>query len=448
MRLFGPSPIQGVQWTNIPSHMYPTQDDTFDIGKADKNWRHLFLSGNITLDTASWVGLDAAKARIVFTDTTIDTINFLSCNVGINTSTPAGLLHVVLAAGRPAIFGGDVLATVTGVTGTAANPTVLSPSTTNGVAIGDAVIINSGTNATVGTYWVVSVVVDTTVTLDRNASSGGAISAASVTYINDPIIIESGSGNGEPRIVLPSQNDAVTPTFAFGGGMAGFYSPANNQIGIALVGLRRFILIGNEFKSDNANGFDLLNEAASATNPTIAPNQTDIDTGIGHVAADALSLIAGGVEGIRVTEATTITSRLSDKTSFSNTAEGNTGSLNIQTARNVHTLASAAQSSTTFSPTIPNGSTLLGASFTVNTAVTTSGASNTWDADFITGSTTALVAAGASGSVDTKADKMIVPEVSNDIVNIEFDAPGVETFTGGIIEIIVYYIDLTSLADV
>ncbi|KKK86663.1 hypothetical protein LCGC14_2760970, partial [marine sediment metagenome] len=97
MRLFGPSPIQGVQWTNIPSHMYPTQDDTFDIGKADKNWRHLFLSGNITLDTASWVGLDAAKARIVFTDTTIDTINFLSCNVGINTSTPAGLLHVVLA---------------------------------------------------------------------------------------------------------------------------------------------------------------------------------------------------------------------------------------------------------------------------------------------------------------------------------------------------------------
>ena len=71
------------------------------------------------------------------------------------------------------IFGGDALATVTGVSGTAANPTVLTVATTDGVAEGDAVIINSGTNATVGTYWVTAVVVDTSVTLDRNASSGG-----------------------------------------------------------------------------------------------------------------------------------------------------------------------------------------------------------------------------------------------------------------------------------
>ena len=141
-----------------------------------------------------WIGLGGSACRGVLDDQTIDEINFIDCNVGINTSTPAGLIHAVLVAGRPVIFGGDALATVTGVTGTAANPTVLTVATTNGVANGDAVIINSGTNATVGTYWVTAVVVNVSVTLDRNASSGGAISAANITYVDAPSLIMTSSG--------------------------------------------------------------------------------------------------------------------------------------------------------------------------------------------------------------------------------------------------------------
>ena len=53
MRLFGPSPITGVQWTNIPSDLIPTTDDTFDLGSATKNWQDLFLSGKITIDSES-----------------------------------------------------------------------------------------------------------------------------------------------------------------------------------------------------------------------------------------------------------------------------------------------------------------------------------------------------------------------------------------------------------
>ncbi len=412
--------IFGIDFSSVPASMIPGTDDTFDFGTELLRWRNAFFSGNIQV----------------------------AGDVGIGTTSPAGALHVVLAAGRPVIFGGDALATVTGVTGTDANPTVLTVATTNGVAVGDAAIINSGTNATVGTYWVTAVVVDTTVTLDRNASSGGAISAASVTYINDPLIIESSSGSGEPRIVLPQQDDGVTPSLAFGDGDSGFYLDSVDTMVMAINGAYRWSFSVDQLRSDvGPGGFSIVREGSTATNP-VYTFITELDTGLGLAGDDALSLIAGGVEGIRVTEATTITSRLSDKTSFSNTAEGNTGSMNIQTARNVHTLAAAAQSATTFAPAIPNGCILLGASFNVNEAVTTSAASNTWDADFITGSVTALVAAGAAGAADTKADTMIVPEKASDIVNVEFDAPGAETFTGGVIEIIVYYIDLTSLADV
>lgn len=46
----------------------------------------------------------------------------------------------------------------------------------------------------------------------------------------------------------------------------------------------------------------LASETATATNPVFTFNN-DLDTGLGRAAADQLSLIAGGVEGIRITEA-------------------------------------------------------------------------------------------------------------------------------------------------
>lgn len=45
----------------------------------------------------------------------------------------------------------------------------------------------------------------------------------------------------------------------------------------------------------NAAGPSLLQEAATSTNPTIIPNKSDPDTGIGWVSADIGSLVAGGV---------------------------------------------------------------------------------------------------------------------------------------------------------
>jgi hypothetical protein len=49
-----------------------------------------------------------------------------------------------------------------------------------------------------------------------------------------------------------------------------------------------------------ANGPALLTESTSYTNPTIVPNKSDLDTGISRGAENQLSLIAGGVEGLRL----------------------------------------------------------------------------------------------------------------------------------------------------
>lgn len=105
------------------------------------------------------------------------------------------------------------------------------------------------------------------------------------------------------RLTLPQENDAVTPTLAFGDGDTGFYELGDDNIVVALGGAGRFQFLSQSFFGNNANAASLLNEVASGTNPTLIPDRADDDTGIGHSAADQLSLIAGGLEGLRVTEA-------------------------------------------------------------------------------------------------------------------------------------------------
>jgi hypothetical protein len=56
------------------------------------------------------------------------------------------------------------------------------------------------------------------------------------------------------------------------------------------------------FRSSASGQFAIDFADPTATNPVFQPAATDSDTGIGWAAADQLSLIAGGVEGIRLTE--------------------------------------------------------------------------------------------------------------------------------------------------
>lgn len=107
---------------------------------------------------------------------------------------------------------------------------------------------------------------------------------------------------GTNRLILPSVNDSAAPTLAFGNGDTGFYEQADDQVVFAAAGIVAIKFLGNSNLQMNAtNGANLIREPPSATNPVYV-FALDIDTGIGTAAADQLSLIAGGVEGIRITE--------------------------------------------------------------------------------------------------------------------------------------------------
>lgn len=123
-----------------------------------------------------------------------------------------------------------------------------------------------------------------------------------------------------------------------------------------------------------------------------------------------------------------------------------TGSLNLVYTQQVEPLA-VATTSDTDSLLIPAGAMIIGASFTVNTAVTTSAANNTWSAALVTGASTTLAAAGRSGVLDTKVDTLIVPVITTDITEVRFTAGNGEDFATGAIEVVVYYYTLTSLSN-
>ena len=86
-------------------------------------------------------------------------------------------------------------------------------------------------------------------------------------------------------LVLDQEDDAATPTLAFGDGDTGFYEKADDNIYVAIAGNERWRI------SDGMMGYStsisgtrpaLLNLAASATQPTIIPAYgNDSDTGIG-----------------------------------------------------------------------------------------------------------------------------------------------------------------------
>jgi len=159
------------------------------------------------------------------------------------------------------------------------------------------------------------------------------------------------------------------------------------------------------------------------------------------ITAGSLAVQAGNLN-------VTGTAFANETATYNNDASVTTNGLELKTAREVHTLAAAADSATT-TLAIPVGALIIGASFNVDTTITTSAAGDTWDADFITGSTTNIVAAGAAGAQNTKADALFVPILTTGgACEVEFDAPGAETFTAGVIEVVVYYYEINSIDDV
>lgn len=107
------------------------------------------------------------------------------------------------------------------------------------------------------------------------------------------------------KVKLPIDNDATDPTVQFGVN-TGFYGEAANILAVAVAGVKRFTYRTTDFRAEAAGGAAIRFISPTATAPGFTPNVGDADTGIGWAGANLLALIAGGVEGLRVS-ATAIT---------------------------------------------------------------------------------------------------------------------------------------------
>jgi hypothetical protein len=136
------------------------------------------------------------------------------------------------------------------------------------------------------------------------SNSGVTAGDADLTWNDSTKILTIGASTATAQLKLPISNDAVTPTLAFGDGDTGLYESADDTLTFAIAGAASFAIASTGMTAADANGPALLNETASATNPTLVPDRSDPDTGIGTGTADTLSLIAGGVEIARFIEST------------------------------------------------------------------------------------------------------------------------------------------------
>ena len=83
----------------------------------------------------------------------------------------------------------------------------------------------------------------------------------------------------------------------------GFYRSGANILRVSVGGSEKWQFNGSLLLGSATNGPAMASETASATNPTLLPNKVNLTTGIGAIpGADSLSLIAGGVEGLRIVE--------------------------------------------------------------------------------------------------------------------------------------------------
>ncbi len=123
------------------------------------------------------------------------------------------------------------------------------------------------------------------------------------------ILLTVGTGNGAGvdgvirttgQLILPQANTPTLPALAFGDGDSGFFEETDDTITVTLAGTAHWDFNFATFRGNN--GVSLVDAAPTATAPNIRPGNADNNTGIGSAAADQLSLIAGGIELLRLVE--------------------------------------------------------------------------------------------------------------------------------------------------
>jgi len=161
------------------------------------------------------------------------------------------------------------------------------------------------------------------------------------------------------HLVLPAINEPATPTLEFGGGSGlGIVARAASILGFVTDSTNQFRVEGTGLTSETSAGGGIRNETVSATNPTLNANRGDFDTGIGSAAADQLSLIAGGVEAMRFSEATGVIQTVESDVGLTADVGSAQGNGVILSSFNVYSTVGTAGDAATLPATFDVGTTI------------------------------------------------------------------------------------------
>lgn len=156
------------------------------------------LSNNLDMQTHKLLGEGGSDGIY------IDSIG----NLGIGTTTPAGIQHSILSLTQPALFGGDTVEDIqnASTTATAATLTKAGENFLTTCAAGDLVIVTDSTTAAdKGTYRIMNVASDTVLTVDRVFS--GTNSDVDFSVVKDVILIDATDGTNGQRIMNYSRQN-------------------------------------------------------------------------------------------------------------------------------------------------------------------------------------------------------------------------------------------------
>jgi len=146
---------------------------------------------------------------------------------------------------------------------------------------------------------------DTDTGLSRQGTDAVSLIAGGIEGLR---VTETGVDTTDQVTIFPGatlKGTAATPALAFGDGDTGFYEISDDTLGVAAGGTGGFFFQASKFGGQDGSSGALNNVAVGYTTPSLLARQSDVNTGIGSGATDSISLVAGGVEALRLEENST-----------------------------------------------------------------------------------------------------------------------------------------------
>jgi len=245
---------------------------------------------------------------------------------------------------------------------------------------------------------------------------------------------------GDGSIVIPS---GVGKGYWFGNGANGITDDGggNNYLYVYLNGSKHWIFATTYIKSNISGGARISSSVPTSTVPAYNFD-ADTDTGIGKAAADQLSLIAGGVEGIRVIEDA---GAIEAYTMGASGVRVNDTSGGFKAKPYFGSVEVTAAATLTITLNIPTGAKLKGCQLHVPTALA---AGETWDAEFNDGAQVEAIGAAIAVAQNTNVNFFSAGVETDATTNIVITKTGGGAFTAqGEIEAVAYVEEFTAWTD-